>query len=118
MTAEHLIEALNDHIANKRKKQGIECKDFLVLQKYIKQHKTIKAYSEYTYIFWLVHNKNKYEVLRVSDIFKTTDASTDLDPEEVLWGKLDYTLGKILFDFIGSKEYDAILKGSYGNTSK
>ena len=50
MKAEHLIEALNDHIAGKRKNKGIKCRDFLVLQKYAKQHKTIKAYSEYTYI--------------------------------------------------------------------
>lgn len=117
MTAEHLIEALNNHIVNKRKKQGIECKDFLVLQKYIKQHKIIRTYSEYTYIVWLVHN-NKYEVLKVSDIFNTTEVQTNLDPEEILWEKMDFLLGKTLFDFIGSKEYYVVLEGSYGNTSK
>lgn len=118
MKAEHLIEALNDHIAGKRKNKGIKCRDFLVLQKYAKQHKTIKAYSEYTYIVWLVHNKKKYEVLKVSDVFNTTEVQTDLGPEEVLWEKMDFLLGKTLFDFIWSKEYYAVLEGSYGNTSK
>lgn len=118
MKAEHLIEALNDHIAGKRKNKGIKCRDFLVLQKYAKQHKTIKAYSEYTYIVWLVHNEKKYEVLRVNSTFKTSDVPTAFDLEEALWEKMDFQLSKILFDFIWSKEYYAVLEGSYGNTSK
>ena len=118
MTAEHLIEALNNHIANKRKNQGIECKDFLVLQKYVKQHEVIKAYSKYTYIVWLVHNEKKYEVLRINDVFNTTYVQTDLIPEEALREKMDFLLGKTLFDFMESKEYYAVLEGLYGNTSK
>lgn len=106
MRVEDIIEGLNKHIEEKRKELNINTKGHLVLQKLITPSPTFKAYKFYEMILWFVKPGKKQRLLTISQTVKMTDGQ-----EESVNGCMNILLSTELFSFIGTKEYEQVIKG-------
>lgn len=108
MKVEDIIEGLNLHIEIKRRNNKIDAKGHLVMQKEIKVNPTFKAYKEYKYTIWFVKNRKSYKVLTIQQTARVID-----DYEDAIHKQLNTMLCQSIFDWIGSKYYDEVIKGEY-----
>lgn len=106
MRVEDIIEGLNKHIEEKRKELNINTKGHLVLQKLITPSPTFKAYKFYEMILWFVKPGKKQRLLTISQTVKMIDGR-----EESVNGCMNILLSTELFSFIGTKEYEQVIKG-------
>ena len=113
MRAEDIVEGLNRHIEDKRSERGISSKGHLVLQRIIEPHPTFKAYKTYKAILWFVKGKNKYIIIKVSHSDKVLDGQ-----EEPMQQYINTELCHLIFNWIGSDFYEAVIKGEYNGVSK
>lgn len=113
MKVEDIIEGLNLHIETKRKGRGIKTTGHIVLQKEIMLHSSFKAYKIYKYTLWFTNKGKSYEVIVLEHTAKVLDGQE----EGVLRG-LNIMLSNIIFNWIGSNFYEAVIKGEYNGFSK
>jgi hypothetical protein len=108
MTLENIIESLNKYIIEEREERKIDCKTFLILQKSLIPQPMFKAYKEYKYTIWFVKNRKSYKVLTIQQTARVLD-----DYEDAIHKQLNTMLCQSIFDWIGSKYYDEVIKGEY-----
>ena len=113
MKAEDIIEGLNLHIETKRKDRGIKTTGHLVLQKEIMSHSSFKAYKIYKYTLWFVKKGKAYEVIVLQYTEKVLDGQ-----EENMNRKMNIMLSNMIFNWIGSNFYEAVIKGEYNGVSE
>lgn len=106
MKVENIIEGLNEHIEEKRHKEGIQAKGHLVLHKVIKPHSTFKVYKTYIFTLWFVNGKKKKEVISISHCAKVLEGQ-----EESIIRDINIELCHHIFNWIGSDFYKKIIKG-------
>lgn len=110
MKIEDIIESLNRHIEDKRKKLNLDTKlGHLVLQRTIKPHETFKAYKEYNLTVWFIKGRYKCKVIVVNKVDKVTTDSQ----EELIMRQINMELCKMIFNLIESDFYEHIIKGEY-----
>lgn len=107
MKVEDIIEGLNRHIENKRKDLNIEAKGHIVLQKEINTNSSFKAYKDYRYTIWFT-NRKSHRLIIVNQSARVLDGQ-----EELMERQMNIILCQSLFDWIGSKYYDEVIKGEY-----
>ena len=113
MKLEDLVEGLNRHIENKRKKLGINpIQGHLVLQKTVKPHGTFKAYKEYNFTMWFVKGRDRFVALMLNHVARVIDGH-----EEKLMKYMTVILSEMIFNWIGSNFYEQIVKGEYNGYS-
>lgn len=104
-----VIEALNNHIFDKRALNNIKDSSHLVLQWAIFAHETFKAYKTLRMTLWFINGKERCSVLRVEH---TAKAVNDSEIE-----KLKYKTGEIMchniFNWISSYYYNQVVEGTY-----
>lgn len=109
MKAEDIIEGLNKHIEAKRSEKGIESLGHLVLQREVTPHSSFKVYKVYKYTLWFVAKKNKsYRLITMQHTAKVPEGQ-----EESMVREMNILLSTMLFNWIGSDSYEAIIKGEY-----
>lgn len=108
MKVEDIIEGLNRHIEEKRRELNISTKGHLVLQKLITPNPTFKTYKVCEITLWFVKSSKKHKLLNISQTVKMTDGQEDSINRD-----MNTLLSTKLFAFIGTKEYEQIIKGSY-----
>lgn len=113
MKAEDIIEGLNLHIETKRKDRGIKTTGHLVLQKEIKPHSSFKAYKIYKYTLWFTKRGKSYRVITVQHTAKVPDGQ-----EENMLREMNIMLSNMIFNWIGSDFYEAVIKGEYNGVSE
>lgn len=113
MKAEDIIEGLNLHIETKRKDRGIKTIGHLVLQKEIMPHSSFKAYKIYRYTLWFAKKGKSYKVITVQHTAKVLDGQ-----EENMLREMNIMLSTLIFDWIGSDFYEAVIKGEYNEVSE
>lgn len=113
MKAEDIIEGLNLHIETKRKDRGIKTTGHLVLQKEIKSHSSFKAYKIYKYTLWFAKKGKYYEVMVLEHTAKVLDGH-----EENMNREMNIMLSNMIFNWIGSASYEAVIKGEYNGVSE
>lgn len=109
MIIEDVIESLNKHIETKRLENGIK-KDIghLVLQKEILPHHTFKVYKNYRYTLWFIKNKKPYQVISFQQSHKVLKEN-----EDDVTKKVDITFIELIFNWIGTNDYNKIIEGEY-----
>ena len=107
MKVEDIIEGLNRHIEIKRRDNKIDAKGHIVLQKEINTNSSFKAYKNYKYSVWFT-NRKSYRLITVSKSARVIDGQ-----EELIERQMNTILCQSLFDWIGSKYYDEVIKGEY-----
>jgi hypothetical protein len=112
MKVEDIIEGLNRHIENKRRDLNIEVKGHIVLQKEININSSFKAYKNYRYTVWFTNGKS-YRLITVSQSARVLDGQ-----EEFIERQMNTILCESIFDWIGSKYYDEVIKGEYNGVSE
>lgn len=113
MKAEDIIEGLNLHIETKRKDRGIKTTGHLVLQKEIKSHSSFKAYKIYKYTLWFAKKGKSYEVMVLEHTARVLDGQ-----EENMLREMNIMLSTLIFNWIGSDFYEAVIKGEYNGVSE
>lgn len=108
MKVEDIIEGLNLHIETKRKDRGIKTTGHLVLQKEIMPHSSFKAYKIYKHTLWFVKDGKSYKVIMIEHTEKVLDGQ-----EESMNRKMNIMLSNMIFDWIGSDFYEAVIQGTY-----
>ena len=106
MKAEDIIEGLNKHIETKRSERGIENVGHMVLQKEIMPHSSFKVYKIYKYTLWFTKRGKSYKVITVQHTAKVPD------------GQEENMLSTLIFNWIGSDFYEAVIKGEYNGVSE
>lgn len=113
MKAEDIIEGFNLHIETKRKDRGIKTTGHLVLQKEIKPYSSFKAYKMYKYTLWFAKKGKSYEVMVLEHTAKVLDGQ-----EENMLREMNIRLSALIFNWIGSYSYEAVIKGEYNGVSE
>lgn len=112
MITEDIIEGLNKHIEERRTSLNIKASGHLVIQRAIVPNTTFKAYKEYTATLWFVKGKKKYEVLQYKENIKMIEGQ-----EDVVMRKINASLCRSIFSWIGSEHYNNVITGIYGRYS-
>lgn len=107
MKAEDIIEGLNKHIETRRSERGIENVGHMVLQKEIMPHSSFKVYKIYKYTLWFTKRGKSYKVMTVHTT-KVPDGQ-----EENILREMNIMLSTLIFNWIGSDFYEAVIKGEY-----
>lgn len=113
MRAEDIIEGLNRHIEDRRSERGISSKGHLVLQRVIEPHPTFKAYKTYKAVLWFVKGKDRYIVISLSHSAKVLEGQ-----EESMQQYINTELCRLIFNWICSDFYEAVIKGEYNGVSE
>ena len=108
MKAEDIIEGLNKHIEARRSEKGIENIGHIVLQKEIMPHSSFKVYKIYKYTLWFTKRGKSYRVIAVQHTAKVPDGQ-----EENMIREMNIMLSTLIFNWIGSASYEAVIKGEY-----
>ena len=114
MKAEDIIESLNKHIEIRRGERGIENVGHIVLQREIMPHSSFKVYKIYKYTLWFTKRGKSYEVVKIQHTAKVSDGQE----ENKLREKMDIMLSTLIFNWIGSSSYEAVIKGEYNGVSE
>lgn len=113
MKAEDIIEGLNRHIESVRNKRGIENVGHIVLQREIIPHSSFKVYKIYKYTLWFTKRGKSYEVMKMQHTAKVPDGQ-----EESILREMNIMLSTLIFNWIGSDFYEAVIKGEYNGVSE
>ena len=113
MKAEDIIEGLNKHIETRRSERGIENVGHMVLQKEIIPHSSFKVYKIYKYTLWFTRRGKSYKVITAQHIAKVPDGQ-----EGTMLREMNIMLSTLIFDWIGSDFYEAVIKGEYNGVSE
>lgn len=113
MKAEDIIEGLNLHIETKRKDRGIKTTGHLVLQKEIMPHSSFRVYKIYKYTLWFTKRGKSYKVMKIQHTAKVPDGQ-----EENMLREMNIMLSTLIFNWIGSDFYEAVIKGEYNGVSE
>ena len=114
MKAEDIVEALNIYKKQTRKRNHIDAKEHLVLQRNIQENSIFKAYKTYLYTLLFVVNRKKYKVITVSLTNKVLEGQ-----EEGMIKDMDNRLCIALFELLDTEYYRQILKDEYyGNADQ
>lgn len=113
MKAEDIIEGLNKHIEARRSERGIENVGHMVLQKEIMPHASFKVYKIYKYTLWFTKRGKSYKVMKVQHTAKVPDGQ-----EENMLREMNIMLSTLIFNWIGSDFYEAVIKGEYNGVSE
>lgn len=113
MKAEDIIEGLNRHIETRRSERGIENVGHIVLQREIIPHSLFKVYKTYKYTLWFTKRGKSYEVMEIQHTAKVPDGQ-----EESMLRKMNIMLSTLIFNWIGSYFYEAVIKGEYNGVSE
>lgn len=113
MKAEDIIEGLNKHIETRRSERGIENVGHMVLQKEIMPHASFKVYKIYKYTLWFTKRGKSYKVITAQHTAKVPDGQ-----EENMLREMNIMLSTLLFNWIGSDFYEAVIKGEYNGVSE
>lgn len=113
MKAEDIIEGLNKHIETRRSERGIENVGHMVLQKEIIPHSSFKAYKIYRYTLWFTKRCKSYKVMTAQHIAKGPGGQ-----EENILREMNIMLSTLIFNWIGSDFYEAVIKGEYNGVSE
>ncbi len=108
MKAEDIIEGLNKHIEAKRWERGIKGLGHLVLQREIIPNSSFKVYKEYKYTLWFAKKGKSYKVITIQHTAKVPEGQ-----EESMVREMNILLNAMMFNWIGSDSYEAIIKGEY-----
>lgn len=106
-TRNSILEGLINHLNNKRLKLNIKTNSHLVLHSTINHNPIVKLYKEHVSTIWYIDGKFKSIILISKVIGKTTD------DEESFNSKVNSELSSVIFDWIGSEEYQYVLRGEY-----
>lgn len=113
MKAEDIIEGLNKHIETRRSERGIENVGHMVLQKEIIPHTSFKVYKTYKYTLWFTKRGKSYKVIIAQHTAKVPDGQ-----EENMLREMNIRLSTLIFNWIGSYSYEAVIKGEYNGVSE
>ena len=113
MKAEDIIEGLNRHIETRRNERGIENVGHIVLQREIIPHSSFKVYKIYKYTLWFTKRRKSYEIMRIQHTAKVPDGQ-----EESMLREMNVMLSTMIFNWIGSDFYEAVIKGEYNGVSE
>ena len=113
MKAEDIIEGLNKHIETRRSERGIENVGHMVLQKEIMPHSSFKVYKTYKYTLWFTKRGKSYKVIVLEHTAKVPDGQ-----EESMLREMNIMLSNMIFNWIGSNFYEAVIKGEYNGVSE
>ena len=113
MKAEDIIEGLNKHIEIRRDERGIENVGHIVLQREIIPHSSFKVYKTYKYTLWFAKKGKSYEVMVLEHTAKVLDGQ-----EESMLREMNIMLSNMIFNWIGSNFYEAVIKGEYNGVSE
>lgn len=113
MKAEDIIEGLNRHIEIRRSERGIENVGHIVLQREIIPHSSFKVYKIYKYTLWFTKRGKSYRVTAVQHTAKVPDGQ-----EENMLREMNVRLSTLIFNWIGSASYEAVIKGEYNGVSE
>lgn len=108
MKAEDIVEGLNRHIEDRRSERRIENVGHMVLQKEIMPHSSFKVYKIYKYTLWFTKRGKSYKVITVQHIARVPDGQ-----EENMLREMNIMLSTLIFNWIGSDSYEAVIKGGY-----
>lgn len=111
MKIEDIIEGLNRHIDSQRSALGITETGHIVLHKEVLSNSSFKIYKTFKYNLWFIKNKKSYKVLTLSETIKVPTGQ-----EEQVEKELSISLSTLIFNWIGSDSYTAIIKGEYDGT--
>lgn len=106
-----IIEGLNRHIEGKRKILGINSKSHVVLQKEIIPHSTFKIYKIYKCTLWFIKGKKSYKIFGNQQTLKVLSGQ-----DETINPEFNITVSKLIFDWVGTKEYNQVIEGNYETT--
>ena len=109
MKAEDIIEGLNKHIETRRNERGIENVGHMVLQKEIMPLSSFKVYKIYKF----TKRGRSYRVITVQHTAKVPEGQ-----EENMLREMNIMLSTLIFDWIGSDFYEAVIKGEYNGVSE
>ena len=113
MKAEDIIEGLNRHIETRRSERGIENIGHIVLQREIIPHTSFKVYKIYKYTLWFTKRGKSYEVMEIQHTAKVPDGQ-----EENMLREMNIRLSTLIFNWIDSASYKAVIKGEYNGVSE
>lgn len=113
MKAEDIIEGLNRHIETRRSERGIKNIGHIVLQREIMPHSSFKVYKIYKYTLWFTKRGKSYEVMEIQHTAKVPDGQ-----EENMLREMNIRLSTLIFNWIGSASYEAVIKGEYNGVSE
>ena len=113
MKSEDIIEGLNKHIETRRSERGIENVGHIVLQKEIIPHTSFKVYKTYKYTLWFTKRGRSYKVITIQHTAKVPDGQ-----EENMLREMNIRLSTLIFNWIGSYSYEAVIKGEYNGVSE
>ena len=113
MNAEDIIDGLNKHIETRRSERGIENVGHMVLQKEIIPHTSFKVYKTYKYTLWFTKRGESYKVIIAQHTAKVPDGQ-----EENMLKEMNIRLSTLIFNWIGSYSYEAVIKGEYNGVSE
>ena len=113
MKAEDIIEGLNKHIETRRSERGNENIGHIVLQREIIPHTSFKVYKIYKYTLWFTKRGKSYEVMEIQHTAKVPDGQ-----EENMLREMNIRLSTLIFNWIGSASYEAVIKGEYNGVSE
>ena len=111
MKIEDIIEGLNRHIENQRSILGIKETGHIVLHKEVVSNSPFKIYKTFKYNLWFIKNKKSYKVLTLAETIKVPTGQ-----EELVEKEMSVSLSTLIFNWIGSNSYKAIIKGEYNGT--
>lgn len=113
MKAEDIIEGLNKHIETRRSERGIENVGHMVLQKEIIPNTSFKVYKTYKYTLWFTKRCESYKVIIAQHTAKVPDGQ-----EENMLREMNIRLSTLIFNWIGSYSYEAVINGEYNGVSE
>lgn len=113
MRAEDIIEGLNKHIETVRRDKEISAKGHIVLHKEITPHSSFKAYKIFTYTLWFINDKKSYRLLTLQQNARVIESQ-----EENMIREMNIMFSTMLFNWIGTSEYNEVIKGEYGVLQK
>ena len=113
MRAEDIVEELNRHIEDRRSERDISSKGHLILQRVVEPHPTFKAYKTYKAVLWFVKEKDRHIVISLSHSAKVLEGQ-----KESMQQYINTELCRLIFNWIGSDFYEAVIKGEYNGVSE
>ena len=108
MTAENIIEGLNNYIENIRNCQTVQSSGHIVLRREIQINSTFKAYKTYKYTLYFINNSKAYTICTIEKTAKVLEGQEDKMNKD-----MGILLVQQLLDIANSDYFKQVIEGTY-----
>lgn len=109
MNIDTIVKALNDSIEDRRRRESIKTRAFLLPTTSITPDAKFPAYKQFNYILWIINKSHQNRIVQVKQTIKITNDAEKIDATR----SVEKEFITKIFDLLSSNKYEYVINGSY-----